>query len=229
VKKGIIYTAEPYNWLKEQKPLMSLIRDKKYGLQRMIYAGVTLDDLLRYGYEWKDIRQFKDFHETPERGRLALQALGCTAEHFRDHQFGPQLLKDFQINGRHLVELFGIQFSGNKLIVVNGQNKKPWSMSDLVSLGFKMEDLFGAGLSTLDQYIALNPNDEHENFMGVTQEDLSALPYSKDNIKPQEPPVVVKVVIEHQQQPPPQPIKVVLAPVPQIPSKPRVHGLKNKK
>jgi hypothetical protein len=75
----------------------------------------------------------------------------------------------------------------------------------------------------------LNPNDEHENFMGVTQEDLSALPYSKDNIKPQEPPVVVKVVIEHQQQPPPQPIKVVLAPVPQIPSKPRVHGLKNKK
>jgi hypothetical protein len=214
--------------LKEQKPLKWLIRDKQFGLQKMLQAGVTLDDLLYYGYEWKDIKQFKDFHVSPERGRVALQALGCTAEHFRDHyeHFGKDAQKEFQVNGRHLVEHYGLQFAGNQMIVANGNNKKSWLAGDLVKLGFTIKDLYGAGMETLDQYIALDPNDDEERALGVTEMDLKALPYSKDMIVIQKEspkivePVVVKVVVEQQVEKP--------VPVANTYSKPRVHGLKKK-
>lgn len=233
LKRGILKTAEPYNWLKEQKPLKWLIRDKQFGLQKMIEAGVTLDDLLYYGYEWKDIKQFKDFHQSPERARQALYALGCTAEHFRDHQehFGRDAQKEFQINGKHMVELFGLQFAGNQMICAHGKNKKSWNATDLVTLGFTVQDLFGAGMETLDQYIALEPNDDDEKALGVTDEDLKMLPYSGDKVveePKQQQPIVVKVVVE---QPKPEPVvEKILPPAAYISiSKPRVHGLKNKK
>lgn len=186
LKRGIISTKEPYNWLKEKKDIKWIIREKQFGLQKMLEAGVTIDDLFGYGYQWDDIKQFKDFSvATKERGRKALQALGCTAEHFRDHYeyFGKQVIDHMQINGRHFVEQFGLQFAGNQLVVAGGQNKKEWHGQDLVKLGFKLKDLYGAGLETLDQYITLKTTDEDEEYLGVTKKDLDSLPYSLDKPK----------------------------------------------
>jgi hypothetical protein len=176
------FTAkEPFTWLREKKRIDWMVHDRNYGLQMMIKSGVRLQDFLDNGYTWEDLKGFKDFSGSvndKERARKALVALHCNAEHFRDYevQMG-SCIKDLEITGRHLVEMYGIFFPKNKnLSVVNGKNEKPWIAKELVKLGFKMIDLYGADIEYYEQYEGLQPTDEDEVAMGVTDEDVANLP-----------------------------------------------------
>lgn len=183
IKRGFT-TKEPFTWLNERKPVEWLIHEKKHGLQKLIMAGVRIEDFLKNGYTWsKDLRIFRDFSptESKERGRNALQALQCNAEHFRDYsaQLG-QALVDLEINGKHLVELYGFYFptkGAKPLSVAGGKNEKPWKAADLVKLGMKMDDLFGAEMTFVEQYVALKPTDDDEVGLGTTDQDMELLEY----------------------------------------------------
>lgn len=180
--RAMYQKKEPFKWIAEKSPLEWIIREKGYGLQRMIQSGVRFDDFMNAGYSWNDLKAFKDFGDSKrtQRAKEALYALKCNAEHFRDypHLVGT-VVKDLDITGRNLVEMFGIYFqekSCKPLLVAGGINNKPWTANQLVNLGFKMKDLYGAGLEYLEQYAMLNPTDEDEIAMEVKDSDVNDLP-----------------------------------------------------
>lgn len=173
---------EPFKWLSEKSPLEWIIKEKGYHLQKMIQSGVLIDDFLNAGYTFKDLKAFKAFGnpEQLDRGKDALFALKCNAEHFRDysHLFG-DVINELGINGRDLVEKFGFCFETNTcnpLKVVGGKNTTPWTAKDLVNLNFKMKDLYGAGISYVEQYIMLSPTKEDIIGMEVDDRDVEDLP-----------------------------------------------------
>ena len=168
-------TAEPWIWLAEHKPIEWMIQNHGYGLQRMLASGVGMGDFLGNGYTWEELKTFRDLASgQKERAREALFALQTNAEHFRDHL--KPAIAELEINGRHLVEMYGFIFEPNcPLAVIGGKNDRPWSASELVQLGMKMGDLFGAGLESIEQYADLEPTDQNEVEMGVTDADVGGL------------------------------------------------------
>lgn len=213
--------SKVFTWLAERKPIEWMIRNQGYGLQRMLQDGVTMDDFMKNGYTWQDLRTFKDFSVGGERGRQALFALKGNAEHFRDyaHLLG-SVIPDLEINGRHLVELYGFYFpSANEpLSVVNGRNEKHWTAAQLATLGMKAQDLFGAGMETVDQYAHLQPTAKDERVMGITNADMDAL------MQPVEEQAEQVIIVERAAAPQPTIIRIP-AVVPK-PKMKRVHGLK---
>lgn len=216
------HKREPFTFLAEKKSIEWMIRNQGYGLQKMLQAGVTMNDFLNNGYTWQQLRTFKDLSEdapSKERSRMALYALKTNAEHFRDH---PHLLgsviPDLEINGRHLVELYGFYFpeNGQPLSVVGGKNESYWNASDLVKLGMKAQDLFGAGMETLDQYQHLQASQEDARALEMTGSDIESL-YEPEPEIVRESVVVVEPAI----------VRVpVVVPKPKVK---RVHGLKPRK
>lgn len=183
---GYIYDAkkkreqkEPFCWLKDKKSIEWMDKEKKCGLQMMLKSGVIMDDFLNYGYSWNDLKKYPDF-QNKERGKLALKALHCNAEHFRDFpQYFDQVRKDLSITPKNIVEEFNFVFPPNTInaaMVVNGKNTTPWTASDLVKLGFKKDDLTASGLTYLEQYIALQPTNADETSMGITVHFLNQIP-----------------------------------------------------
>jgi hypothetical protein len=228
-------TKEPFTWLQDRKDIQWMKNEKHCGLQHMIQAGVTIDDYINNDYTWKDLKKYSDFSgKNKERGRKALQALRCNAEHFRDyHVVLGDAIKDLEITGKHMVEVYGISFPdsplGKPLQVYCGKNKQPWHAKDLVKLGFKMYDLHGAGIQYLEQYIALNPTDQDELALGVTKRDLELLPLAHKPT-PAPPPAQVQtpvpqttfVIINSQPAvPPPVVVKTMVA-------QKKTHGLRKK-
>lgn len=167
--------AEPWIWLKEHKAIDWMIQEKGHHLQKMIASGVTMSDFCNNGYTWQELKTFRDLNE-PNRGREALFALQTNAEHFRD-SLGSEPIRELQITGRHLVELYGLHFPSDEgpIAVVGGRNDRPWKASELVELGMKMTDLMGAGLEHLHQYVHLEPTDADEVKMEVTDADVAGL------------------------------------------------------
>jgi hypothetical protein len=172
---------EPFKWLSERAPIDWIRDDKDYGLQRLIASGVKFEHFLMAGYTWDELKTFKDFGDPKriDRGRQALFALKCNAEHLRDysHLLG-NMVQDLQISGRHMCELFGLGFEPGTckpLAVYNGKNNVPWKATHLIKLGFKMCDLQGAGLQYLEQYASLEPSDADEVSLEVKDEDISSL------------------------------------------------------
>lgn len=229
-------TKEPFTWLQERKDIQWMKNEKHYGLQHMIQAGVTIEDFINNDYTWKDLKKYSDFNgKNKERGRKALQALCCNAEHFRDyHVILGEAIKDLEITGKHMVEVYGISFPdsplGKPMQVYCGKNKQPWQAKDLVKLGFKMYDLHGAGIQYLEQYIALNPTDQDELALGVTKRDLELLPLARPPPAPVQPtpapaPVQVSpVVVIVNPQPAPPPVVVVKT----VQAQKKTHGLRKK-
>jgi hypothetical protein len=173
---------EPFKWIAEKSPIEWIIKEKGYGIQKMIQSGVRFEDFLNAGYTWDELKAFRDFGDAKrrERAKEALFALKCNAEQLRDypHLVG-SLVKELDISGRNLVELYGLYFkekSAQPLMVAGGQNTKPWTASHLVNLGFKMKDLYGAGLEYIEQYADLKPTDADEVAMEVKDEDVNNLP-----------------------------------------------------
>ena len=229
--------GEPFSWLAQKKPIEWMIHNQGYGLQRMLQAGVKLDDFVKNGYTWEDLKVFRDFSNKDNlpRARDALFALRCNAEHFRDysHLLG-SAISDLGINGRHLVELYGFYFptEGQPLSVVGGKNEKYWSANQLTQLGMKMEDLFGAGMETLDQYAHLEPTDADEKKLGTTDEDVAALcppQQEKEELVMVAEPAPRRVVYV---EPAPTPERYIVQ-VPKVvlakPKMTRLHGLKPKR
>ena len=99
---------EPFKWIHDKTPLHWIIKEKGYGLQKLIQSGVRFEDFMNAGYSWTDLKAFKDFGDPKrkERAKEALFALKCNAEHFRDypHLVG-EVVKELNITGRNLVEL----------------------------------------------------------------------------------------------------------------------------
>lgn len=165
---------EPFSLLAERKPLDWVIREKGWGLQKMLKAGVRIEDFLKNGYEWKDLKAFRDLSSGGGRSLQALFALGCNAEHFRD--FLGEAIPDLGITGRHLVEVFGFVFpKGKGLCVTGGKNDRAWVASDLIPLGMKMDDLFGAGMEWIEQYEDLQASQEEEKALEVRGEHFGYL------------------------------------------------------
>jgi hypothetical protein len=224
-KRSVSRNKEPFKWIAERSPLDWIINEKGYGLQQMISAGVSFQDFMDAGYCWSDLKTFKDFGDPKriERARQALFALKCNAEHLRDypHLLG-SMMKDLQITGQHLCELYGLGFEPNTckpLAVAGGVNLVPWKAEHLVKLGFKMNDLFGAGIKYLEQYADLQPTNEDEEFMGVQDADLAILPSVEElmgqraaaNVEP--PPAATRIPHQPIQQEQPIPPRIQLPPV----------------
>ena len=229
------YKKEPFTWLAAKKPIEWMVREKGFGLQRMLQNGVTMDDFVNNGYTWENLKAFRDFGsgENHARAREALFALKCNAEHFRDsaHLLG-SMVQDLEINGRHLVELYGFYFpaDGKPLSVVGGKNEKYWSGTEVAQLGMKMDDLFGAGIETLDQYIHLDLTAQDEVAMGVTQKDLDDLEQPVEEVVYVEQPRQQRIVVVA---PPPPRQEYIMRAAPRVvierPKMTRLHGLKNRK
>lgn len=208
-------------------PIDYLIADRQYGLHRLIAEGINMEHFLHNGYGWKDLQHFADMKTRP---RDALMALGCNAEHFRQY---PHLLpvREMPINGRAMVEYFGLEFAPNNgpVQVFGGSNTKPWNAKDLIALGISMQDLIGMDIRTLEQYIALQATDEDEVLMGVQDEHLERLERPQKVIAEE---AQVAPVAEPQQQPLALPDIFAqtarLVPLQQT-RRPRTHGLRTKK
>lgn len=216
---------EPFIWLQDHKNLQWIMNEKGYGLQKLIQAGVSINDFLQNGYTWDDLKIYKGIQERPVK---ALKALKCNAEHFREYPIKGK----FEMDGRDLVESFGLVFppGGKPLTCVGGENKKPWIARELTELGFKIKDLYGAGMEYIEQYAALYPTDEDEMKLEVKDEDINVLPS------------IVKRTEEAKRVLNPPPAPVVSSPVyqeiyqrveaihvePIINSGPRIHGLRRK-
>jgi hypothetical protein len=162
---------EPFIWLQEHKKLQWIMNEKGYGLQKLIQSGVSINDFLQNGYTWDDLKIYKGIQERPIK---ALKALKCNAEHFREYPIKGK----FEIDGRSLVEDFGLVFppGGKPLVCAGGENKKPWIAKELAELGFKIKDLYGAGMEYVEQYAALYPTDDDEVLLEVKDSDIDALP-----------------------------------------------------
>ena len=232
----LLRKGEPFKWIADKTPLSWLIQEKGFGLQRMIMSGVRFEDFMAGGYNWDDMKAFKDFGmpERKERAREALFALKCNAEHLRDYQhLIGNMIGDLGINGRHIVELYGLHFPENScspLVTMGGRNDKPWHASHLVKLGFKMHDIVGAGITFVEQYAYLNPTDADEVAMNVTDQDISGLPSLSELEKQKRASAALaaeaaKVSSAH---PPPRPNYITIPKFEMEKPKPMVHRLKKR-
>jgi hypothetical protein len=217
------FVKEPFTWLREHKKLEWIMNEKKYGLQKLLQAGVCIEDFLQNGYTWENLKIYKGFQDRPVQ---TLKALKCNAEHFREHPL------PFKLTGRQLVEDFGLYFpKGGKPMQCNGgKNQKPWIAKELVDLGFEIKDLYGADMQYIEQYAALQPTDEDEVKLKVEDKDIDALPSivkqverAKEILNPQAPHANQNVYKEVKEKEEEIIFKVELPP----PVK-RVHGLRNK-
>lgn len=237
---------EPFCWLTEHKSIDWIQNEKQFGLQKMLRSGVTIDDFLSNGYEWPELRKFDDIGNRANdlsRSRQALAALKCNAEHFRDyyHILG-DAIKDLQISGKHLVELYGVQFRSDEkewksMVVAYGKNNREWKAEELAKLGFKAKDLIGAGIEYKDQYAALSPTNEDEKIMEISNEWVDKLPWWQDVQFEKQKAILEKQIYSQPvvASPSPSPPPIVHEEEPpivihrNINQKKRAHGLKNKK
>ena len=211
-------------------PIEWLIKDKDYGLQRLLAEGIDIEDFLSNGYSWDDLKKFKDVQLRPKD---ALYAMHMNAEHLRDYAHLLPI-KDMQITGREIVELYGFYFpeDSDAAQVTNGKNLKRWTAADLVQLGMKVHDLFGADMKWFEQYEHLTPTDADEEALGVKDEHIDAL----ESFNP--PPPLPVTIVNHSSS---SPSPVVEVKIVNKPTKPvsfnnskasynnrRLHGLKKK-
>lgn len=190
----------------QRNPIDALIRSG-LGLQRFLEVGVQLDDFLDAGYKVQtDMQQFQDFRN-PERVGKALIALGMRPDHLRRIP-----AESIPFTPRQMVEELDMFFPDKPLgAPLCGSGN--WKARELVHLGWKARDLFGAGLKYVEQYAALDPDDDDERALGMTQADIDSL----STLKQQEPQVIQVAV---QVLPP----KRVVVPV-QVEDEPRVYKL----
>jgi len=161
------------------KPSMEkIIIGNELHMQRLLWAGMTIDDFLRFGYTWEDLQKFADLAKPGERRVATLFALGCTADHFR---FYPDRLpaKKMGVTPKDLRESFGLGFAekDGPLTVFNipPHPDHPWRLSDLAALGFKAEDVFAAGLYRYKQLLSLDPTEQEMAEMKFKQRDIDEL------------------------------------------------------
>ena len=163
-----IKRGEPFIWFKERKPLTWI--SKQYGLQRLLAAGVDVEDFVGNGYTWKQMKEaFKDFNACGERAIDGLVALGCNGEHLRDYgKMMEGCLTDLSVTQQQLVEKFGFAYDDEGLKVVNGKNQKSWTGKEAKMVGLTKEGLMLAGLKTPLQFASFGDDTD----FGVTMEDL---------------------------------------------------------
>jgi hypothetical protein len=145
--------------------IRDIILKENCHLQELLFNGVTIDSFLDNGFDWNDLKQFKDLSEPNLRRIEALFALKVTAEDFLRH---PTKLpyKEMGITPDNMIFDFGLHFPENApLTCLHGRNDIDWSMDDLRSLGWEMKDLLSAGLKTRRQLEAL----------GATQKELDQM------------------------------------------------------
>lgn len=209
---------EPFTFLSNKMPISHLVCEKKWGLHRMLASGVTIDDFLKNGYTWNDLKYFKDMQKRP---REALYALGCNMEHFRDYAHSLPAA-EIGIKGSDYSEWFGFQFLDKKgpPTVAGGKNTVTWKCDDLLALGITFEDLRYSGMTHVEQFAHIEANDSQETQLGVTDE----------NFKKLIPPIGVPAALA---QPPEEEEEIIpySPPPPSLPAKPktrRLHALKKK-
>jgi hypothetical protein len=194
-----IRTGEPFVWFaNKSKSVKWMICEKEWGLQRLLASGVTIDDFLKNGYGWEDLKHFRDVRERPQ---MALRALGCNAEHFRDYAV---LLPVAQmaLTGRDMAEYFSFAFvdEDKPPMVVGGRNQITWKCCDILKLGMKFDDLIYAGISTTYQFDTLESTEEEEAKLEITAESFATL---KSPVTPPAP--RVEPVESPESSPPPAP------------------------
>lgn len=174
----------------EKMPIQSLIHDQNYGLHRMLHDGIHIEDFLTNGYTWNDLKVFRDCQT---RLPKTLWALGCTAEHLRDHSHALPVI-EMGITPRNIVEDLGFIWEDDKdqPTVVDGNNSKPWSARQLADLGMDFNSLLGANLKYIEQYASLGSNDDDDARLGVTVETLYQL-----MDRPVKQPTVIRVEQRH--------------------------------
>jgi hypothetical protein len=217
------FVKEPFTWLREHKKLEWIMNEKKYGLQKLLQAGVCIEDFLQNGYTWDNLKIYKGFQE---RLVPTLKALKCNAEHFREYK------NDFKLTGRQLVEDFGLYFpkGGKPMQCMGGKNQKSWIASELVDLGFEIKDLFGADMQYIEQYAALQPTDEDEIKLKVEDKDIDALPSivkqverAKEILNPQ---AIQKSIVYKEEMPKREEEVISILQVDLPPPPRRIHGLR---
>jgi hypothetical protein len=128
-------------------PVSWLLRQKKIGLHHILEAGGLVDDFLAANYRIGDLAQFEDLDpaRTPslDRRQRALEVLGLTAEHLRDHRGAlpmDVMRRDYGIGPRYIADNLGLVFDAEADKVI-GWTSNQWSDTDLVYLGVNALDL----------------------------------------------------------------------------------------
>lgn len=166
--KGLVRSKECI--LDKQLPLDHLIVEHEYSLQRLLSEGITINDFINNGYSYNDLEFYPSIRD---RKLKTLIALKCNAEHFKNGYIPIE-----GITSRDIIEWFGLYFPPNcgPLSTEGGQNNTIWKASDLVKLGFKMQDLFDAGLEYYEQYQDLDPTRQDEAKMDIPLNFIDELP-----------------------------------------------------
>jgi len=160
--------------LNKKTPIEKIIAEHDLGLQHLIGQGVVIDDFLSNGYTMDDLLKFNDMKSRPQQ---ALYTLGLTPDHilmYADTLLEPSKLKDtFGITPADICSLYGLSYNGDHLVSAHHDH---WVAGEVVKIGLIMEDLMKyAGLSSLEQYLSLEPTPEDEENLKATHKHIQLL------------------------------------------------------
>ena len=162
-------------------PVDWIMREKNLGLQHMLSQGVTIDDFVNNGYDWDQLKLFKDL-SVPGKGKerriLTLQALKVTPEHFRT--FPTALpVQAMELTGQDLKNYFDLQFPQDGPMLTSPASDD-WRAADVVRMGLKMGDLVDMGMCYLEHYMNLEPNEQEERALDANITQIQTLKMNSD-------------------------------------------------
>jgi hypothetical protein len=163
---------------REVVPIDWMIREKKLGLKHFVAHGGTIMDFLAAGYTIdRDLIKFKDLdpqRSTPEHCLQTLVGdLQTRATHLLDYRNAlPMtfLRKEYGLDPTYIAHNMGLVMHPELGPVAH--DNTILSAGDLVFLGFSFEDI---GLQNVQQWLSMQPTEEHAAALGATAEKIAAL------------------------------------------------------
>jgi len=181
-----IHTSTNVYWLLAHKIPITLFVKRGFSINDILLNNINIDDLLIYGYEFKDLKDLPLMNSRCEKGEglptgvRVLRALDVKPHHFRDHREEMPFYHICQVTGltkRHLVENMGLRFDLQKGISSPGDSKKTWSIDNLNYLGFEtVKDFIDElGMKNIQQWYDLDPQPVDFTRMGMTSNKIKEL------------------------------------------------------
>lgn len=148
-------SQDPEFLLANHVPLATIMKVNKLGLDHFLKAGIQMEDFLKNGYTWSDLKIFEAISK--KGAKTALQAitsgLHATANLFRDYPDAfpfDEIKAHTKLQNSDLCELFGLTFPDNAPLECYGDQQ--WNALHCVNLGLTMDDLTDFGLTSKQQY-----------------------------------------------------------------------------
>lgn len=172
--------ADPLVLVQARTPVEDMLWKHKIGLQHLLKAGITMDDLISAGYNWSDLVKFEDIACGGKRAKEALAiGLKVNANHFIDNPHAlpfEDIKQKVGITTGDLKRDFGVSCPEEGPLQCNNQI---WTARDCLALGLKASDVIkGFGMQYIQQYedmmddrlLTQDEIEDAEQQMGFTKE-----------------------------------------------------------